>query len=502
MRCSLPKPILKLQNITKQFPGVLALDGFSFDIFPGEIHALLGENGAGKSTLMKIISGVYSKSSGEVLYKGQESKVQDPLSAQKQGINIIHQELNLFPQLTVAQNIFIGREPRTRIKGVLDEKQLNKDAKLILESLKLDILPTAKVATLSVAKQQMVEIAKALSFKAEVLIMDEPTSALTESEIEQLFKIIKNLRDSGVAIVYISHRLGELEELADRVTVMRDGKWVNTVLYKDTSNPELISMMVGRDIENMFHKRKTKIGEVLLKVQGLNRDGVLSDINLEVRKGEILGISGLMGAGRSELAKAIFGADDIDSGFLNFEGQDVSIKSPVDAIRLGIGYLTEDRKKDGLVLGHSVENNIALASLKKITNAFGVVNNPNCNEMAKKQAKNLKIKTPSLAQKVVNLSGGNQQKVIIAKWLCRESKLLIFDEPTRGIDVGAKVEVYDLMSQLSEKGVAIIMISSELPEILAMSDRILVMHEGRITGELNRAEASQQKIMSYATGGT
>jgi ribose transport system ATP-binding protein len=496
----LVKPILQLQKITKQFPGVLALDEFSFDIYPGEIHALLGENGAGKSTLMKIISGVYHKDSGKILFHDKTVDIKDPLSAQQQGITIIHQELNLFPELTVAQNIYIGREPRSRIRGVLDEKQLNKDAKVILQSLKLNIIPTEKVVNLTVAKQQMVEIAKALSFKAEVLIMDEPTSALTESEIVQLFKIIKDLRNSGVAIVYISHRLAELEELADRVTVMRDGRWVNTLMYEQTSNSELISLMVGRDIDNMFHKSEPNIGGVLLEVKGLNRKGYLKDINMQVRKGEILGVAGLMGAGRSELGKAIFGADKISSGNILFEGKEVSIKSPIDAISLGIGYLTEDRKKDGLVLNSSVEHNTVLASIEKLINSVGIVNCRLCQKITKEQVENLKIKTPSLEQKVINLSGGNQQKVIIAKWLCRESKLLIFDEPTRGIDVGAKVEVYDLMSQLSMKGVAIIMISSELPEILSMSDRILVMHEGRITGELISKDATQEKIMSYATG--
>lgn len=494
-------PILKLQNITKRFPGVLALDKFSFDIYPGEIHALLGENGAGKSTLMKIISGVYEKDSGKILFHDRDADIPDPLSAQQQGITIIHQELNLFPQLTVAQNIFIGREPRSRIKGILDEKQLNRDAEKILESLKLNINSTDKVETLTVAKQQMVEIAKALSFQAEVLIMDEPTSALTESEITQLFKIIRELRDNNVAIVYISHRLAELEEIADRVTVMRDGTWVNTLMYRDTSNPELIAMMVGRDIAKMFHKKKADIGELLLSVSGLNRKGYLEDINLEIRKGEILGIAGLMGAGRSELAKAIFGADRIDGGDIQFEGRSVSIGSPSDAIKLGIGYLTEDRKRDGLVLNHSVEENTVLASIEKFMNGLGFINDHECRAVTREQVNNLKIKTPTLEQKVINLSGGNQQKVIIAKWLCRESKLLIFDEPTRGIDVGAKVEVYELMAGLAEKGVAIIMISSELPEILAMSDRIIVMHEGRITGELQAGEASQEKIMEYATGG-
>jgi len=497
----LSDPILKLQNITKRFPGVLALDNFSFDIYPGEIHALLGENGAGKSTLMKIISGVYEKDSGNILFHDRDADIPDPLSAQQQGITIIHQELNLFPQLTVAQNIFIGREPRSRIKAILDEKQLNRDAEKILESLKLNINPTDKVETLTVAKQQMVEIAKALSFRAEVLIMDEPTSALTESEITQLFKIIRELRDNNVAIVYISHRLAELEEIADRVTVMRDGTWVNTLMYRDTSNPELIAMMVGRDIAKMFHKKEADIGELLLSVSGLNRKGYLEDINLEIRKGEILGIAGLMGAGRSELGKAIFGADRIDSGDIRFEGRSVSIGSPSDAIKLGIGYLTEDRKRDGLVLNHSVEENTVLASIEKFMNRLGFINDRECKAVTREQVGNLKIKTPTLEQKVINLSGGNQQKVIIAKWLCRESKLLIFDEPTRGIDVGAKVEVYELMAGLAEKGVAIIMISSELPEILAMSDRIIVMHEGRITGELQAGEASQEKIMEYATGG-
>ncbi len=494
------EPILKMKNITKTFPGVLALNSLSFDVRKGEVHALLGENGAGKSTLMKIISGVYPKDEGQMFYKGKEILVQNPLAAQKLGINIIYQEFNLFPQLTVAQNIFIGREPRTGVKGILDEKRLIENTREILDSLALDIKPTQVVSDLSVARQQMVEIAKAISFNAEILIMDEPTSALTESEIVQLFRIIKDLSSRQVGIVYISHRLQELEELADRVTVIRDGEWVGTVNFSDTTPATLISMMVGRDIKDMFPKRKPKIGENLLEIEDISREGHLDNIGFKVKKGEILGIAGLMGAGRSELARAIFGADKADSSQLKFEGKKVKIKSPRDAIKLGIGYLTENRKKDGLALSLDVEENTILASIRDFCNGIGIINKKKCVKTTKDLVKSLKIKTPSLHQKVMNLSGGNQQKIIIAKWLCKHSKLLIFDEPTRGIDVGAKVEVYELMNKLADSGVGIIMISSELPEILGMSDRILVMREGRIAGEILKTEATQEKIMALATG--
>ncbi len=494
------KPILQMKNVTKTFPGVLALNNLSFDICKGEVHALLGENGAGKSTLMKIISGVYPKNEGKMFYKGKEVQIQNPLTAQKMGISIIYQEFNLFPQLTVAQNIFIGREPRSNIKGLLDEKQLNEDTQTILDSLNLDIKPSQIVASLPVARQQMVEIAKAISFNAEVLIMDEPTSALTESEIEQLFRIIKDLKAQGVGIVYISHRLQELDELADRVTVMRDGEWVGTVDYKDTTPSKLISMMVGRDIKDMFPKRKAKIGETLLEVETLCRETHLDNVGFRLNKGEIVGIAGLMGAGRTELARAVFGADKTEVSEIKFEGRKVKIKSPTDAIKLGIGYLTEDRKKDGLALNLDVEENTILASIREFCDRFGIIKKKKCTATTKDLIDSLRIKTPSLQQKVVNLSGGNQQKIILAKWLCKHSKLLIFDEPTRGIDVGAKVEVYEIMSNLAESGVGIIMISSELPEILGMSDRILVMREGKIAGELSKLEATQEKIMTLATG--
>lgn len=493
--------LVSMQGIEKYFPGVHALKNVSLELRKGEVLALLGENGAGKSTLMKILTGVYNKDEGQIFFEGKEVQIDNPKAAQELGISIIHQEFNLLPHLTVAQNIFIGREPRTKIRGVLNEKELNRKAQIILDDLNLSMSPKTRVAELSVAEQQMVEIAKALSVQCKVLIMDEPTAALTESEVEELFRVIKDLKSKGVGIVYISHRLEELEYIVDRVTVMRDGAYIGTVNYKDTTLDELISMMVGRDITEKFPKRNVNVGETILEVKGLSRKDVLKDINFKLRRGEILGIAGLMGAGRTELARAIFGADPIDTGEILLEGKPIKITSPVQAINAGIGYLSEDRKKDGVALDLDVESNVILASVMDYSNKMGIVKRKDCIEETNKQVKNLKVKTPTISQKVKFLSGGNQQKVIIGKWLCKDSKILIFDEPTRGIDVGAKFEIYQLMNKLVAEGSAIIMISSELPEILGMSDRILVMHEGEISGELDIKEASQEKIMYHATGG-
>jgi len=496
------EPILKLENITKRFPGVLALDRMQLEIFPGEVHALLGENGAGKSTLMKIISGVYPKDGGKIFFKGEQKEIKNPLHAKKLGINIIYQEFNLFPQLTVAQNIFAGREPRSFLKGILNEKKLNREATAILSSLNLDISPKETIEELSVAKQQMVEIAKAVSFNADILIMDEPTAALTEKEINELFKIIKKFRSRGVAIIYISHRLQELEQIADRVTVFRDGKWVGTKIYNKTSNAELIKMMVGRDINDFYHKRESFAeNKKILEVENFNSKDKFQNINFHLNKGEILGFSGLMGAGRTEVARAIFGADKLDSGKLYINGTNQNITSPTAAIKHNIGYLSEDRKKDGLTLSLTVTDNIILASIPDFSDKLGIINNRSSCKATRDLCQTLKIKTPSIEQAVINLSGGNQQKIIIAKWLCRHSEILIFDEPTRGIDIGAKIEIYDLMNKLAQEGCSIIMISSELPEILAMSDRIIVMHEGKITGEIMGRDATQEKIMHFATGG-
>lgn len=469
------------------------------DLRRGEVHALIGENGAGKSTLMKILTGVYEADEGRIIYKGEEINIINPHDAQRKGISIIYQELNLIPHLTVAQNIFLGREPM-KYNWILDEKKLNDEAKKILATLHQEIDPAALVKDLAVSKKQMVEIAKALSFESEILIMDEPTSALTESEIDELFKIIHHLRDKGVGIIYISHRLEELRHIVDRITVLRDGGYVGTYNYSDITLPELISKMVGRTLDKKFPARKTKRGEKILEVKNMKRKDILNNISFDLYKGEVLGISGLMGAGRTELARAIFGADISDEGTVILEGKVLSIKHPRDAIKAGIGYISEDRKKDGLVLNLQVDENITLANVDAISDSLGVLSSKEENKTADKYINDLKIKTPSSKQIVKNLSGGNQQKVVLAKWLYRHSKVLIFDEPTRGIDVGAKFEVYELINDLVKKGVGIVMISSELPEILGMSDRIIVLHEGKITGELDIKDATQEKILNLATG--
>lgn len=492
--------LISMENISKSFPGVKALDQVSFQLKAGEVHALLGENGAGKSTLMKVLTGVYHKDEGIIKINGKEVDIVDPKTAQELGISIIHQEFNLLPHLTVAQNIFIGREPR-KVKGILDEKKLNEDAKKILKRLDLALEPTDIVKDLSVAEQQMVEIAKAISVDSRVLIMDEPTAALTEGEVKKLFEIIKTFRDEGIGIVYISHKMEEFQHIVDRATVMRDGQYIGTVNFKETTLDHLIQMMVGRDLKDQYPEKHAKIGKNLLEVKNISRENVLDNISFNLRKGEILGIAGLMGSGRTELARAIFGADPIDKGEIYLHGKKVNISNPGDAISEGIGYLSEDRKRDGLALGLDVEDNIVLASLKDFSNKFGIVQRDKTLKESEKQVKDLKVKTPSLTQKVGNLSGGNQQKVIIGKWLCKNMEVFIFDEPTRGIDVGAKYEVYNLMNQLADDGAGIIMISSELPEILGMSDRVLVMCEGRIAAELDIEEANQETIMFYATGG-
>ncbi|AMO54969.1 D-ribose transporter ATP-binding protein [Endozoicomonas montiporae] len=489
--------LLIMKNISKRFPGVIALDQVDFDIRKGEVHALLGENGAGKSTLMKVLSGVHQKDDGEIFLDGQAVNVTDPLTAQHLGISIIHQEFNLCSDLTVAQNIFIGREHRKGWR--LDEHSQNCAASEILQNLNLDIAPETLVNTLTVAQQQMVEIAKALSCNSRILIMDEPTAALTESEIESLFKVTKMLKNRGVGIVYISHRLEELAAIADRATVMRDGCYVGTVNYQDTSLDELISMMVGRDLDDIFPPHQSAVcDEVVLTVKDLCRKDVLSDVSFNLHRGEILGFSGLMGAGRTEVARAIFGADPVSSGQIIINGKRLSKHSIPDAIEAGIGYLTEDRKHEGLALGLSVEINTLLSNYSGYCNPAGIIDEKKSSEVASKLSKRLRIKTPDLQQLAGNLSGGNQQKIIIAKWLCKDTDVLIFDEPTRGIDVGAKYEIYELMYELVKQGKSIIMISSELPEVLALSDRIVVMRHGRITAELTREQANQKSIMKYA----
>jgi ribose transport system ATP-binding protein len=495
------EPLVLMEGIDKSFPGVRALENCRFELWPGEVHALVGENGAGKSTLMKVLTGVFQKDAGRIIYKGKEVKIPNPRVAQELGISIVHQELNLMPHLTVAQNIFIGREARRKgFSLFLDEESMNERAQELLDLFHINIDPRIRVKELTVAKQQRVEIAKALSFNAEVLIMDEPTAALSEAEVEELFRILRKLKEKGMGIIYISHRLEELKEIADRVTVMRDGHYIGTLVIHEATIDKIISMMVGRNIyETSSREHIDKETEVVLEVKNLNRGREIRDVSFKLKKGEILGLAGLVGAGRTEVARAIFGADSVESGEVYVRGQRVRIKSPADAIRHGIAYLSEDRRRYGLMLGLSVEDNVVLPSMSEFLRFNFFVHRKKSKERCAEYVDKLRIKTPTLAQKVKNLSGGNQQKVIVAKWLLKNCEILIFDEPTRGIDVGAKSEIYKLLNELVEEGKSIIMISSELPEILRMSHRILVMCEGRITGEIDAREATEELVMKYAT---
>jgi ribose transport system ATP-binding protein len=496
----MPVKLVEMTNINKSFPGVKALDDVKFDMVRGEVHGLIGENGAGKSTLMKILTGVYKKDTGSVKLEGKEISTPNPRSAQLLGISIMHQELQLVPHLSIAENIFIGREKKQKFPLFLDDRAINEEAKKYLDMLHLDIEPTTKVSKLTVAKQQMVELAKALSFDAKVLIMDEPTAALSDNEIEDLFHIINKLKKQGVGIVYISHRMDELKRICDRVTVMRDGQYIDTVDINAVSLDEIIKMMVGREIYvSSTEVDRSHHGDVILEVKGLNQGKTLKDISFSLKKGEILGLAGLMGAGRTEAMRAIFGADKIDSGEVFVSGKKVHIKSPKEAVKHGVGYLSEDRKQFGLAVKLDVKDNIVLSSLEKFSNAMGMVNSKKVEAEGDKMVELLSVRTPSIKQKVKNLSGGNQQKVVVCKWLTRDCDILIFDEPTRGIDVGAKGEIYKLMNQLVKEGKSIIMISSELPEILRMSHRVITMCEGKITGELDIEEATQESIMKFAT---
>jgi ribose transport system ATP-binding protein len=492
-------PLVAMAGIDKAFPGVMALKGARFELMPGEVHALMGENGAGKSTLMKILAGIYQKDRGAILVDGNPAELASPKAAQELGIGIIHQELSLMPDLTAAQNILIGREPR-RLGGLLlDEAGLNAQAGDILKSMHLVLDPRTVVGGLTIAKQQMVEIAKALSYRSRVLIMDEPTAALTDAEINELFTIIRQLKAEGVGIVYISHKMDELKRIADRVTVMRDGETVGTVPAAETPVGTIISMMVGRTLtEEVAHVPDLSTAPVALEVRGLTRGREIRDVSFDVKQGEILGFAGLMGAGRTEVARAIFGADPLESGEVFVHGKSVSIRQPQDAVRAGIGYLSEDRKHFGLATGMDVRNNIALPSLSRFTGAGGILREGAMRETAVGYISQLAIKTPSDRQEARLLSGGNQQKVVIAKWLLRDCDILIFDEPTRGIDVGAKSEIYKLLNGLADQGKAIIVISSELPEVLRLAHRIAVMCEGRLTGFLPGG-ASQEEIMRLAT---
>ncbi len=491
---------LKLQGICKSFPGVRALNNVHMEIRKGEVHALVGENGAGKSTLMKILSGAYTKDDGEIFWQGQKVEITKPRDSEELGIAIIYQEFNLVPQLSIAENIWLGREPYiNKSVHLIDWKEMYRKTSELLRELNLDIDPKRSVAGLGVASQQMVEIAKALSLNAKLLIMDEPTSALSSNEIDQLFSVIQNLKEKGVSVIFISHHLDEVYEICDRGTVLRDGNYIATIDPKETSKDELIQLMVGRTLDQQYPKVVAKRGVEALRVEGLNRDGVLYDINFSAYTGEVLGIAGLVGSGRTELVKAIFGADPIDSGKISIFGKEVMIDSPQIAIKIGMGLLPEDRKHDGLVLGLSVKQNITMSSLDKVKK-HGLLHLKVEKMRVMDFIDKLRILTPSIEKQVQNLSGGNQQKVVLAKWLSSESQVLIFDEPTRGIDVGAKVEVYNLMNELVENGAAVIMVSSEMPEILGMSDRILVMHKGCLVDEFSREEATQELILASAMG--
>lgn len=490
--------ILKMEGISKSFPGVKALDNVNIAVRAGEVHALLGENGAGKSTLMKILNGVYTPDEGKILVKGKEVSIHNIHEAQALGISIIFQEFNLCPDLSVADNIYIGRHKNRW--GFVDTKHVERETQKILDRFQLDMItPKDLVMGMSVAQMQMVEICKAMSFDADIVVFDEPTAALAESEIEQLFQVIKQLQNEGKGIIYISHRMEELAKIADRVTVLRDGKQVGESFdFSSVTLDELINRMVGRTLENKYPKYERKIGELFFEANKIKNKKVHIE-HLHVRKGEIVGIAGLMGAGRTEMARAVFGADPVNHMELIMHGKKVKVTSPDTAIKAGIAYLTEDRKQEGLALRLDCEKNINMASMKKISR-LGFVNEKQAVGNAQKYVDALAVKTPKLGQLVQFLSGGNQQKLVIAKWLSRNVDLLIFDEPTRGIDVGAKYEIYKLMNQLSDEGVGIIMISSELPELLGMSDRILLMHEGSLVGEVEARATTQEEIMEYITG--
>lgn len=492
------EPLLRMQNITKSFPGVLALKDVEFELRSGEIHAIIGENGAGKSTLMKVLLGIYQPDEGTIHLKGKLFHAKNPRHAQDQGISMIYQEFNLVPDLTVAENIFLAREQRKFHNLLIDDKAMLSETRKFIASLGLDIDARLTINELSVAEKQMVEIIKALVVKSDILVLDEPTSALTEKEVQRLFSILMRLKSEGVGIIYISHRMEELNTIADRVTVLRDGTFVATHEWKAVTVPNLIRMMIGRQLNDLFPYVPSKPGEVVFKALNLNRSTFLKDVSLEARKGEILGLAGLMGAGRTEFARAVFGADRKDSGVIWMDGNEITTRSPHDAIRHGIAYLPEDRKKDGLFLELDIYDNILAGNLTQYSSK-GIVNDSTCRTVVDKRIAELNVKTHSPRKIVKYLSGGNQQKVLLSRWFCKQAKLIIFDEPTRGIDVGAKSEIYQLMNKLKQAGAAIIMISSEMPEILGMSDRIAVMYEGRITGELTREEATSEKIMALAS---
>ena len=493
-------PMLRMEGVSKIFPGVKALDNVDITAYGGEVTALMGENGAGKSTLMKILSGVYQKDTGKIFIDGQEAHIKGIKSAEEYGVTIIHQEMSVLNNLTVAENIFLGNEKYSKVTGKINKKELIERSKLFLNQIGSNINPNMLVSDLNLGEKQMVEIAKALTKNARVIIMDEPTTALTEVETKSLFKVIDNLKKKGIAIIYISHRMEEIFSICDRVEVLRDGKYAGNALVKGIDNDKLISMMVGRKIEDQFPYREVKVGKEILEVEKLNSNVGIKDISFNVKEGEILGIAGLMGSGRTEVAKTIFGEYKKTSGTIKIKGKEIHIKNIQEAINNGICYLSEDRKKEGCILGLSVAENMILSNLKKYEGKSMAIDKNKAIKDIDYYIEKIKIKTPNREQIMKNLSGGNQQKVILAKWLMLSPEVLIIDEPTRGIDVGAKKEIYELLNELKASGKAIIMISSDLPEVLGISDRILVMSEGIISGELKREEASQENIMKLAVG--
>ncbi|UUC42635.1 sugar ABC transporter ATP-binding protein [Clostridioides difficile] len=492
--------ILKLSNIAKEFPGVKALDNVNFELFHGEVHALLGENGAGKSTMIKILTGAHSKTSGKFIFQDKEIENISPDVSKKIGINAIYQELTVFDELTVAQNIFMGKEINGKV--LTNDKKMNEEAKKIFDNMGIDVNPNSLVKELSIAQKQMVEIARVLSSETKVLIMDEPTSSISKKETEILFRLIKDLKDSGVSIIYISHRMEELFEICDRITIMRDGKTVSTLNTKDVSSEEeLVNLMIDRKLDQFFPKRKVEIKEEIMRVENLTKNNVFNDVSFNIRKGEILGIGGLVGSKRSEIVEAIFGLRTYDSGKIYLNNEEVKFKTPSDAIENGLGLITEDRKGTGLFLQMSVKENTTMAGLKKISKFKSIIDRKKEKEILEKYIEALRIKTPHMNQVIQSLSGGNQQKAIIARWLLLQPDILIMDEPTRGIDVNAKAEIYNLMGDLVESGVSIIMISSEIPELISMSDRIMVMREGHISGFLEGEEMVENNVLKLAFGG-
>jgi len=489
--------LLRMEGISKSFPGVQALEDVHLKVQAGTVHALMGENGAGKSTLMKVLIGMYEPDEGKITLAGDDVQIADTATALRLGISMIHQELSPVPEMAVAENIYLGREPVNRL-GLIDKRRMTADTRALLGQLDLHINPRWPMKRLSIAQTQMVEIAKAISYDSRLIIMDEPTSAITEREVEHLHRMIKSLRESGVAIIYITHKLDEVFEISDFVTVFRDGKHVTTVPAAELDRHKLVTLMVGRELTHMFPKEDAAVGDVALSVRGLTRRGVLEDITFELRRGEIVGLAGLMGAGRTEVLEAIFGITPVDAGSIEILGRSRRIRSPADAIAYGLALLTEDRKRTGIMGVLSVRDNMAIASLPRFSPG-GLLRTRQIDEACQAQRKALAIKTPSLHQLIKMLSGGNQQKVLVSRWLLTTPEILMIDEPTRGIDVGAKAEIHRLISELAGQGKAILMVSSEMSEILGMSDRVLVMCEGRLTGEFSRAEATQERIMHAAT---